>query len=150
MERRRRSPVAVQQEAKVDLPIEETPLENPTLDAEKEIVEESPTKSAKQPVPTGKIRWLKTAGAINLNGKVIKSGERFLATVDEIPLAFRDTCKPLDPLPANVPIEYAASIYSITSADVTGKYNITDANGKQINSKPLTIQEAEKIVAMMS
>lgn len=120
-------------------------------EAEEEPVVSKPDngKPAKQPVPVNEILWKKLDGTLYLGNKVYKKGDTFRATPNQIPKAFRDTVQALEVLPADRPVDYVQAGYRIESSTTGGMYNIIDGQGKRINSKPLTIQEAEDITATL-
>jgi hypothetical protein len=86
------------------------------------------------------IWWKKVGGgSLRLNGKMIKPNEKFKASVEQIPKAFRDVVIPLEKieeiqssiLPENEPK------YSLTPLSRKGFYNIVNIDGKKLNEKPL-------------
>ena len=103
------------------------------------------------------IRWRKTAksGTFRMPGKIIKPGQTFTARPSQIPMAFRDTIKPLDPLlkkedkPVVSSTAYRMEFWS-EEKDIAF-YNVVQvASGKAINDSPLPQPEAEKLMRDLS
>ena len=85
-------------------------------------------------MPNKKIRWRKLgSGSFRMrDGRIIKQNQIFEATVDDIPMPFRDIVVPVDPLPIDPPLEIAGPGYRIV-AKVGGWYDVVDAQGKRLN-----------------
>ena len=107
------------------------------------------------------IRWIKTGGGIfylHRQGKtyIIKPGERFTATLEEIPEAFRDTVKPLDGTPIQTLVDRVEDNIDVTKAEYTlnhrggGYYDVLDAQGKVISEGALRKEKAEELIASLS
>lgn len=94
-----------------------------------------------------KIRWRKTgSGSFRMaNGRIIKPGQVFVASLREIPKAFRDTIVNMDELPPEKPIEHAESKYEARHMG-SGWWNVYDAQGKKVNEKALRMPEARALV----
>ena len=102
-------------------------------------------KAIPPPTPKPRLKWLNTGGTFRMaSGKIIKPQERFLAYLDEIPAAFRDVIKPIDPLPAE-PIPVPVGGYELKEK-TGGLFDIVDDNGKTLNEKPLRQDEATEIL----
>ena len=95
------------------------------------------------------IRWKKVGGgSLYWNNKIIKPGQVFTATVDEIPKAFPDTIIPIDDLPAEPLLEISkSSNYSLRQKG--DLWNIVDKRGKAINEKPMDLQTAETLLRVL-
>ena len=78
------------------------------------------------------------------SGKIVKPNEQFLAYPDEIPAAFRDVLKPVEPLPS-APAPSSAGSYSLRKKS-DNWYDIVDDRGKTVNEKPLQQDEATEIL----
>lgn len=103
------------------------------------------------------IRWVKTAGTLRLrDGRRVEAGQEFLAHPDEIPRAFRDTVRPVNPLelenllqpPLTAPP--AAPIYKIVPGGLPGRFRVVDGRGKVVSEKPLSADEAAKYVEQLT
>jgi len=95
------------------------------------------------------IRWKKTGGGGFLfKGHLIKPGQIFMASVEEIPKGFRDICIPLDELPTappSLPIEITKSAYSVKPRGESKVwFDVVDSNEKVINEKALKKEAAEQ------
>ncbi len=96
------------------------------------------------------ITWKKVGGgALYLKNRIIKPGQVFTATEEEIPKAFRDTCIPVDriDIPAPAPIEVTKHKYTIVPRGKSKSYfDIVDSNNKPINEKALRKEDAEQLI----
>jgi len=107
------------------------------------------TKVATQEV---KPRWKKIGGgSFKFGNRLIKKGEEFSATLDEIPKAFRDTIIQLDGVPATkVPepvLPSIPSVYTLQSRNGSSWYDVVDNQGKVVNEKAMQKAAAEKLLA---
>lgn len=100
----------------------------------------------------GEIQWRKTRGTLTLRGgKVISPGETFIARSEDIPTAFRDTVVPVNPeclLEPGTPmlsVEPEPPSYTIKSC-TPGRYNVLDGQGKAVNEKPMSLDDAKQLV----
>lgn len=104
-----------------------------------------------------KIQWVKIGGGSHKlpDGRVIKKDQRFFATEKDVPLAFRDVIKPLEPLPS----ENDEKIESITKFEIRpasidgrgGWFNVVNiASGKPMTSKAMRQDEALKLLQELS
>jgi len=100
------------------------------------------------------IKWQKTGGGSFRMGnkKLIKPGQIFSATIEEIPIAFRDVVKPVDGKDVLVTVDAAALIktapelkYYVKHVN-SGWYNVEDVNGKVMNDKKLRQEAAEGLL----
>lgn len=136
---------ALLKEGFVEEPLEEiVPIESKVELKEekaKELVESDPLA----PKP---IRWKKIGnGSFILNNRYIKPGQTFMATVEEIPKAFRDVVVPVEGLPEDPLLNVKkSSNYSIVEIEGTNTWNIVDGQGKVLNEKPMVRIEAEKLL----
>ena len=102
------------------------------------------------------IRWKKTGGGSfrMRSGKIIKPGQIFTATEDEIPVAFRNVIIPLDTLPnqeqvveEDVPIKVVATEYKVIPRGKSKTwFDVVNAQGKVLNEKALHEEDAKKLV----
>lgn len=94
------------------------------------------------------IRWKKIGnGSFILNNRFIKPGQIFTATIEEIPVAFRDLIVPLEKLPEDKLLSAKKSLnYTLVEIEGTNTWNIVDGQGKIFNEKPMTRLEAEKLL----
>ena len=99
-----------------------------------------------------KIKWKRIgSGSHRLpNGTIVGPGEVFEATPDEIPMAFRDVIRAVSPEELQVlseppPITTIPPAYKIKSRG-PGKWDVVDGQGKAVNEKPLTRNDAEGLV----
>lgn len=100
------------------------------------------------------IRWKKTGGGhFHLNGRIIKPGQVFSASVDEIPKAFRDLITPLDEIKSELPtpIDIKTIAYKVVPRGKSKTwFDVLDEQGKEINEKALTKEQAEKLAKDLS
>jgi hypothetical protein len=104
--------------------------------------------------------WKKTKGTFNLRRldgtrEVIPQGQVFQALPEEIPMAFRDTIKPVDPYElearANPPLQVAdPGFRMVARGKVPGRFNVVDANGKVMNEQSLTADQAKTLLRELS
>lgn len=100
-----------------------------------------------------KIKWKRTGtGSHRLpNGIIMGPGEVFEASLDEIPMAFRDVIKPVNPEELQALMEpppvgpVAPSIYSL-KARGPRTWDVVDGQGKVFNEKALTKTGAEELI----
>jgi hypothetical protein len=132
---------ALLKEGFVEEPLEEIVPIEPKEEKAKELVELDPLA----PKP---IRWKKIGnGSFILNNRYIKPGQTFMATVEEIPKAFRDVVVPVEGLPEDPLLNVKkSSNYSIVEIEGTNTWNIVDGQGKVLNEKPMVRIEAEKLL----
>lgn len=108
----------------------------------------------------GEIRWRKDGGGsfyMRKNGKVkiIKPGQIFLASPDDIPEAFRDVVVPVEGeelktlQKKDAKAAKKATVYSLKHKG-GGKYIVEDGEEKQINEGTLTKKEAEELIETLS
>lgn len=107
----------------------------------------------KAPNPNvGKIQWKKIGGGfLRLPNRIIKPGDVFWAAPSEIPKAFRDSVIPLDQnelikvevKPAELLEPEVKVVYEKRLRADGEKYNIYDSNGKKVNEKALSEEEAD-------
>lgn len=99
----------------------------------------------------GRLRWRKEGKGVFIlpDRRKVNAGDTFFAYPYEIPLAFRDTIKPLDLPIATVddPVEYVKPEYSLKKRGNSASwFDIVDGNGKVINEKALKKQDAEDYI----
>lgn len=96
------------------------------------------------------IRWKKIgSGGFLFNNRYIKPGQTFTATVEEIPLAFRDVIVPVDKLPED-PFTKLKKVSNYTLMQTEeGLWNIVDKQGKIFNDAPMEKNEAEKVLNVL-
>ena len=102
------------------------------------------------------VSWRKIAGTFTLRRKngtqeTISAGQVFQAMPEEIPMAFRDTIKPVDPVAlearVNPPLDVASPGYRVEPrGKLPGRFNVVDGQGKVINEQPLTATEAQGLL----
>lgn len=99
----------------------------------------------------GLIQWRKMGGGtLRFNNRIIKPGQVFSASVDDIPKAFRDTVVPIDPVKAvkkEKPVEDAKGNDFSLSERGEGFWDVIDSKGKAKNEEALSKDEAEKLLA---
>jgi len=102
------------------------------------------------------IHWKKVGGgSFRFKGRIIKPGQKFKATAEEIPKAFRDVVIALEDIPGTMkvpppPENVVEPVFTIRSRGSGGWYDVTDANGKALNEKALKKEIAEKLVKDLS
>jgi len=94
-----------------------------------------------------KVRWRKIGGGSfrMRDGRIIKPNQEFMAFPHEIPQAFRDVVKPIEPLPEEPPLEVATGGYEVRSVG-PGWYAVFDVSGKRVNDKGLRQAEAQALL----
>jgi len=101
-----------------------------------------------------RIRWKKTGrGSFRFQGRIIKPGETFLATPEQIPAAFRDIVYPLDSVKEKeaAPLKVTKSVYEVKPRGKSkSQFDVVDGNGKVLNEKVLSKELAEKLVSDLS
>jgi len=102
-----------------------------------------------------KIRWKKLGGGslrLLIDGKrrIIKPNEKFMATPDEVPQAFRDVVVPLDTIPGTPPTPVITmgvqTVYVAKPRGKSGDWDVVDPNGKVLNEKALKKEIAVKLI----
>ena len=100
----------------------------------------------------GEIRWRKISGTLTLKDKtVIKPGQTFMARPEDITKVFRDTVVPVNPEDllgsetSMSPVELEPPSYTIKSC-TPGRYNVLDGQGKAVNEKPMSLDDAKRLV----
>lgn len=97
----------------------------------------------------GGIRWTNYGGNFRLpDGRVIKRKESFLAPPEQVPVAFRDIVRPLDPLPETVPLVPIPGGFEVRER-AEGQFDIVDSHGKRINENPMSEEDANAILAKL-
>ena len=100
-------------------------------------------------VQSNLIKWVNRGGAFYMkDGKRVSRGETFLAAPEDVPLAFRDVIKPVDPaaMVTEQPLQAVATSFRLKQRGKTAFYDVVDDSGKRINEKDLTEQEAKQIL----
>jgi hypothetical protein len=93
------------------------------------------------------IRWKKIgSGGFLFKNHHIKPGQIFTATVEEIPLAFRDVIVPIEDVPTDKLLVNPEILYKKELIEGTNTYNIVSSTGKILNENPVTLEEAEKLL----
>ena len=99
---------------------------------------------------SGTIRWQKIGGgSFRLKNRIIKPNQKFSATEDEIPQAFRDVVVRLGDVPAAAetpPIKAVDSSYTLKARGKGGWYDVVNSSGKVLNEKALKKEVAEKLI----
>lgn len=102
----------------------------------------------------GQVKWVNNGGPFYMkDGVRIPNGEIFFAHPNDVPKAFRDTIVPVDPnaLSNASPIEDAVNpTYSIKQRGASSNYDIFDGQGKRLNDKNLTQEEAQELLDRMN
>lgn len=132
------------------LQVENEQLKEQVIDLQKQL-EGQKAKLKSPPKLTDKIRWRKTGGGSfrMKGGRIIKPGQIFEATLDEIPEAFRDIIIPLDELPQETPL--ISSVKYEIKMKTGGWFNVVESvSGKAMNEKGLRKEDAEKLLADLS
>jgi len=111
--------------------------------------------------------WKKIGGgSLRFNGRIIKPGQTFRATRNELPEAFLDVIVLADSAPGNRPnpkfppakgpagppeIKPVEVVYTVKARETGGGwYDVVDSNGKALNEKALKKETAEKLVHDLS
>lgn len=79
------------------------------------------------------------------NGRIIKPGQIFEATEEEIPKAFRDLIVLAEPAPPEPSLSVSSAGYQIRHRG-SNWYDILDPQGKVVNEKALRQDEARKML----
>jgi len=101
------------------------------------------------------ITWKKVGGgSLRLKGKIIKPGQLFEATPDEIPALFKNLVVPMGELPkaADVPsIKVTKTEYKMVPRGKSNTwFDIVGPNEKVINEKALTKEAAANFIKTLS
>lgn len=112
-----------------------------------------PTASIVNAQPANdKIQWKKLGGGfLRLPNRIIKPGDIFWASPNEIPKAFRDQVVPLNPedlkkgesKPAEEIVPEVKVTYFKKKRPDSEEFDIIDAQGKRVNSRPLSEERAD-------
>lgn len=94
------------------------------------------------------LRWKNVSGSLRIGNRIIKPGQIFTATEEEVPHAFRDTVLALDPLPAERVPEPTPLAYSLKKKN--GLWNVVDGQGKVLNEEPLPKEQAEELLKTLA
>ena len=99
------------------------------------------------------IRWKKVGGgSLRFKGRIIKPGETFRASLNELPKSFRDVIIAQQEIPGTLkkpaaPVHKVVEpVYTVQARGKGGWYDVVDANGKALNEKALKKEVAEKLV----
>jgi len=108
----------------------------------------------------GALYWIRTTGRgtliIDGKKKKIKPSQKFWALPEEVPEAFRDVIKTVDPEQAppreGVPEPIEVNKLTYTAKHIGGgRYHVIDSNGKQVTDKSLHGKPAvEELIASLS
>jgi len=97
-----------------------------------------------------KILWKKTTGTFRLpDRRLIKAGQTFLAALEDIPAAFRDTIMPVDPASLaelenkEIPLPPIVPSYRKEKRGESNWWNVVDGEGKVLNEKALREEQAD-------
>lgn len=111
------------------------------------------------PVEETRMRWRKTGGgSLRLGNRIIKPGQVFTATPNDIPKAFRDVVVPVGgdynfdkPAKEEPPVVGIKPTYTLAPRGA-GKlwFDVVDAQGKPINDKALKKEVAEQLIEDLS
>ena len=135
--------------------VDNVPAEEPTP-TKQEDTKQTPSQKAPQ------IRWRKIGGGTFQlpNGKIIKPNQVFTASVDEIPMAFRDVIVPADKdtrqklneeAAGNAALPVSKMPLFVIMAKSPGWFDVVNSTtGKQINEKSLREKEANNLVAELN
>lgn len=101
----------------------------------------------------GKILWICKGSSFRMrSGKIIKHNQRFSASVEEIPSAFRDTIIPVNPEELKKTETLTSPVpeleYSLRTKGV-GWFDVVDGDGKVQNEKSLRKPEAEELLSSL-
>jgi hypothetical protein len=97
------------------------------------------------------LKWVNNGGPFyRKNGTKVPRGGTFEAAVDEVPVAFRDNIKPIDPAAAaailSKPLNVVKPSFRLKRRGDTFFYDVLDGSGKRINEKDLTEAEAKAVL----
>jgi hypothetical protein len=94
------------------------------------------------------LRWKHTGGGILRlkDGRVIKPGGTFLASPNDVPMAFRDTIIPLESISTGPEPVAVKSAFSIQKKGKSNWYEVVDGQGKVVNEKALKKADALELV----
>lgn len=113
-----------------------------------------------------KLQWINTGGgSFRTKNRIIKPGQVFLATINEIPIAFRDTLKLVDEIKGGAtPEQRVEQEEKKQLADANAKvvqyeikprgkstylFDVVGTNGKVVNEKGLKKPDAEALKASL-
>jgi len=106
----------------------------------------------------GKILWRKTNGTFRLpDRRLVKAGDTFWATLEEIPVPFRDTIVPanqeaVDRVQGTPPekIKVEKLLYTKSKRDNSQWWDIFDPQGKVVNEKALREEQADEYLKSLN
>ena len=111
-----------------------------------EVVQPAAVKSAE-------VKWVNNGGAFyTKSGARVDPGATFFAKPDDVPQAFRDVIKPVDPGAVEIEEKPKKSVpidFRMKRRGGTQFYDIVDGDGKRINEKDLAEQEAKTVLSML-
>ena len=98
--------------------------------------------------PGHEVKWVNHGGPFYFkDGRMVKHGATFAASVQDIPKAFRDVIRPLDAVAIAEPvIQPVTPGFQLQQRGATSFFDILDGSGKRLNEKDLTEQEAKEIL----
>ncbi len=112
----------------------------------------TPRKVEKVAQGEKKVRWTNNGGVFYMkDGRVIQREETFMARPSEVPKAFRDIIKPMEPIVEQEPfVEAVDSAFTLRARPGgSGLFDIVAGGGKVINERPLTEDDAKEIMAKL-
>jgi len=147
----------MKRERGIKIPVKVTDTPKPTHDKNAIVV----TETVKEVVKESKPKWLVVSGGITLlrdRSKSYGKGEVFEADEDEVPMAFRDIVKPIEPItpkPARKQPKYflqeiVPTAEEMDEDDYEQLYNIINTNDKVISEKPLLKEQAEELLKKLN
>ena len=105
--------------------------------------------------PDNRIEWINRGGPFYTRDRTrIIKGQKYMATPEEIPEAFRDTQKPVDPVTASIAlkpkeIEQARPSFRIEQRGNTKFYDIINEKGKRMNERNLHREDALDLLSQL-
>ena len=96
------------------------------------------------------LKWQKVSGGpfyaiIDEQSVLLKKGQKFEATEEEVPKAFRDTIICLSKVVEAPESQSAHDDAPYTVVETEGGWNVVDEENELLNEQPLTKQEAEAL-----
>jgi hypothetical protein len=139
------------------LPVQDVPQEVVAEEAQEPVVEpkEELPKNVFVEAPDRRIYWKKIGkGSLHIGRRIIKPGEKFLATPDEIPQAFRDVIIPLEDI-VEVSTEENVVVKTMTYQKQANKENaelwdVVNEEGKIINETGLSLDQVTRFLKALN
>lgn len=162
---KRKEPIVKKEvEEIVDKNVIEETEEEIEVDVDEEVIveddEEVVPVKVEEPVvvETTKLRWKKLGGgSLRWNNQIIKPGQVFEASLEDLPKAFLESLQCLEPEKKATLVtslekekQIPEVLYKLKKIKGSDLYNLINAENKALNEEPLTLDAAEKMLAVIN